>query len=271
MCITLRQNACTNAHVVEEGETSVRGQIGKFAVFPNIRFRPTSRPKLRSDGLPCKLVRCCSRTRAPGAIVSDPSLTETIAQVPLTFSEWRPLRHLEDPLHKDLSAITRIGDCLFLACDEWLDCGQGLLRAHPRSARPVRGRLCGADAAGPRRDHPLEAIRDRPNDWCPEHLGCLRKAECRWPLSGPEPSGHTRVTLQRQHTSQAPRARSSTLPISSVIWPTLLRISPTRVAPTGRGSPSSAFCWHRWGECVAQIAARHGDDLLAQFRDSALV
>ncbi|ANY84799.1 hypothetical protein BB934_39430 (plasmid) [Microvirga ossetica] len=36
----------------------------------------------------------------------------------MTFSDWRPRRHLEDPLHKDLSAVTRIGDCLFLACDE---------------------------------------------------------------------------------------------------------------------------------------------------------
>jgi hypothetical protein len=50
--------------------------------------------------------------------VSDISLAETIAQVPLTFSDWKPIRHLEDPLHKDLSAVTRIGHCLFLACDE---------------------------------------------------------------------------------------------------------------------------------------------------------
>jgi hypothetical protein len=69
-------------------------------------------------GLRCKLVRCCSTSRAPGAIVSDISRAETIAQVPLTFSDWKPIRHLEDPLHKDLSAVTRIGDCLFLACDE---------------------------------------------------------------------------------------------------------------------------------------------------------
>jgi hypothetical protein len=57
-------------------------------------------------------------SRVPGAIVSDISRAETIAQVPLTFSDWKPIRHLEDPLHKDLSAVTRIGDCLFLACDE---------------------------------------------------------------------------------------------------------------------------------------------------------
>ncbi|MXQ14672.1 DUF3616 domain-containing protein [Microvirga makkahensis] len=28
------------------------------------------------------------------------------------------MRHVEDPLHKDLSAVARVGDCLFLACDE---------------------------------------------------------------------------------------------------------------------------------------------------------
>jgi Protein of unknown function (DUF3616) len=50
--------------------------------------------------------------------VSNTSLAETITQVPLTFSDWKPIRHLEDPLHKDLSAVTRIGECLFLACDE---------------------------------------------------------------------------------------------------------------------------------------------------------
>ncbi len=50
--------------------------------------------------------------------MSDTSLAETIAQVPLTFADWTPIRHLEDPLHKDLSAVTRTGDCLFLACDE---------------------------------------------------------------------------------------------------------------------------------------------------------
>lgn len=50
--------------------------------------------------------------------MSDTSLADPIAQVPLTFSDWKPIRHLEDPLHKDLSAITRVGDCLFVACDE---------------------------------------------------------------------------------------------------------------------------------------------------------
>ncbi len=50
--------------------------------------------------------------------MSDISLAETVARVPLAFSDWKPVRHLEDPLHKDLSAVTRLGDCLFLACDE---------------------------------------------------------------------------------------------------------------------------------------------------------
>ena len=48
----------------------------------------------------------------------DTSATEAIGQIPLTFTDWRPLRHVEDPLHKDLSAVARIGDSLFLACDE---------------------------------------------------------------------------------------------------------------------------------------------------------
>jgi len=43
---------------------------------------------------------------------------QSIGQVPLVFSDWRPLRHVEDPLHKDLSAVARLGDSLFLACDE---------------------------------------------------------------------------------------------------------------------------------------------------------
>lgn len=47
----------------------------------------------------------------------DTSPADVIDQVPLTFSDWTP-QHTEDPLHKDLSAIARVGDCLFLACDE---------------------------------------------------------------------------------------------------------------------------------------------------------
>ena len=43
---------------------------------------------------------------------------QTIGQIDLAFSDWRPLRHVQDPLHKDLSAVARVGDSLFLACDE---------------------------------------------------------------------------------------------------------------------------------------------------------
>jgi hypothetical protein len=64
-----------------------------------------------------KLARCCSSSRATGAIVPNTSPAEVIDQVPLTFSDWTP-QHTEDPLHKDLSALARVGDCLFLACDE---------------------------------------------------------------------------------------------------------------------------------------------------------
>ena len=46
------------------------------------------------------------------------SSLEPLGQVDLAFSDWRPLRHVEDPLHKDLSAVARVGDSLFLACDE---------------------------------------------------------------------------------------------------------------------------------------------------------
>src|SRR3954464_2914804 len=46
------------------------------------------------------------------------SHVQPIGQVPLAFSDWRPLQHLKDPLHKDLSAVARVGDSLFLACDE---------------------------------------------------------------------------------------------------------------------------------------------------------
>lgn len=48
----------------------------------------------------------------------DDSPAVAMDQVALTFSDWRPLRHVEDPLQKDLSAVARIGDSLFLACDE---------------------------------------------------------------------------------------------------------------------------------------------------------
>lgn len=42
----------------------------------------------------------------------------TVRQVDLAFKDWRPIRHLEDPLQKDLSAVALIGRSLFLACDE---------------------------------------------------------------------------------------------------------------------------------------------------------
>jgi hypothetical protein len=45
-------------------------------------------------------------------------LADPVGQVSLAFSDWQPNRHAEDPLHKDLSAVTRAGDSLFLACDE---------------------------------------------------------------------------------------------------------------------------------------------------------
>jgi hypothetical protein len=50
--------------------------------------------------------------------VPDISHARILDQVALTFSDWRPLSHVEDPLHKDLSAVARVGDSLFLACDE---------------------------------------------------------------------------------------------------------------------------------------------------------
>ncbi|MBM6582202.1 DUF3616 domain-containing protein [Microvirga sp. BT689] len=43
---------------------------------------------------------------------------QTIGHIDLVFADWRPLRHVQDPLYKDLSAVARIGDSLFLACDE---------------------------------------------------------------------------------------------------------------------------------------------------------
>ncbi|MCI0755455.1 DUF3616 domain-containing protein [Teichococcus vastitatis] len=40
------------------------------------------------------------------------------SHVHLTFSDLQALRHLGNPVAKDLSAIARAGNCLFLACDE---------------------------------------------------------------------------------------------------------------------------------------------------------
>jgi hypothetical protein len=50
--------------------------------------------------------------------VPDDSHPKTLDQVALTFSDWEPLRHVEDPLQKDLSAVAHLGESLFLACDE---------------------------------------------------------------------------------------------------------------------------------------------------------
>ncbi|WP_457094439.1 DUF3616 domain-containing protein [Microvirga sp. P5_D2] len=50
--------------------------------------------------------------------MSNDSHMQPIGQVDFVFSDWRPLKHLKDPLHKDLSAVARVGDSLFLACDE---------------------------------------------------------------------------------------------------------------------------------------------------------
>jgi hypothetical protein len=80
--------------------------------------------------------------------VSDTSLAETITQVRLTFSDWQPTRHLKDPLHKDLSAITRIGGCLFLACDE--------------TASVERLRRLDDGSFGDHQHFPLDALVDLP-------------------------------------------------------------------------------------------------------------
>jgi hypothetical protein len=50
--------------------------------------------------------------------VNDQSPRRPGDQVSLVFSDWRPLRHVQDPLQKDLSAVARVGSSLFLACDE---------------------------------------------------------------------------------------------------------------------------------------------------------
>jgi len=40
--------------------------------------------------------------RSTEPIIPNTSATEVIGQIPLTFSDWRPLQHVEDPLHKGL-------------------------------------------------------------------------------------------------------------------------------------------------------------------------
>lgn len=44
--------------------------------------------------------------------------SDRVRQVDLSFSDQRVLRHLDDPVAKDLSAVARAGRGLFLACDE---------------------------------------------------------------------------------------------------------------------------------------------------------
>lgn len=39
-------------------------------------------------------------------------------QVLLIFGEIDDLKHVDDPLHKDVSAAVRVGDALFTCCDE---------------------------------------------------------------------------------------------------------------------------------------------------------
>lgn len=46
------------------------------------------------------------------------SHAQPIEQILLALSNWRPLRHVEDPLNKDLSGVARVGDSLFLVYNE---------------------------------------------------------------------------------------------------------------------------------------------------------
>jgi CheY-like chemotaxis protein len=57
---------------------------------------------------------------------------------------------------------------------EWLGRGPGLLRALSRSACAVCDRLRGAGAAGPGRDHHLQALQAGSGDWHPGNMGGLR-------------------------------------------------------------------------------------------------
>src|SRR5918997_7098496 len=77
------------------------------------RFRDSSGGATRH-----RLARCHITQQPQGAEVPDISHAKILDQVALTFSDWKPLSHVEDPLHKDLSAVARVGDSLFLACDE---------------------------------------------------------------------------------------------------------------------------------------------------------
>jgi hypothetical protein len=56
------------------------------------------------------MVQAADGTEQDGATV--------VGEVTLAFADARLTRHLDDPVAKDLSAVARIGDTLFLACDE---------------------------------------------------------------------------------------------------------------------------------------------------------
>jgi hypothetical protein len=51
-------------------------------------------------------------------VLPDTDPAGRVRQIELAFADWQPQRHQQDPLHKDLSAVARVGDCLFVACDE---------------------------------------------------------------------------------------------------------------------------------------------------------
>jgi hypothetical protein len=80
--------------------------------------------------------------------VTHPTHTERLQYVSLAFADWRPLRHVEDPLHKDLSAVARVGQSLFLACDE--------------TASVERLQRLGDGSFGAHRHIPLDAFVDLP-------------------------------------------------------------------------------------------------------------
>lgn len=46
------------------------------------------------------------------------ALAGPVGTVTLKFQDQRMMRHVDDPVHKDLSAAARIGDTLFVCCDE---------------------------------------------------------------------------------------------------------------------------------------------------------
>jgi hypothetical protein len=52
------------------------------------------------------------------AMTQDVRLLVPRAQAEIAFSDPAALRRLDDPVAKDLSAVARVGECIFLACDE---------------------------------------------------------------------------------------------------------------------------------------------------------